>query len=63
MLTNSPVTITLGFLPSILHLVVIVRGSLYGGTGKHAWDVSLAEALSPASLQVYTSIILDMAGD
>ncbi len=51
------VTITLGFIGSILHLIFVVRGSLHGGTGKHEWDISVAQVLSPASLQV--SVLLD----
>jgi hypothetical protein len=46
------VTITAGFMFAIVHFVVVIRGSLYGGTGKHQYELGLDKLLSKPALEV-----------
>ncbi|KAF2498145.1 hypothetical protein BU16DRAFT_558220 [Lophium mytilinum] len=52
-------TITLGFMCSIVYFVAMIWGSVYGATGRHAWDVKLATELNVATLhQDYITTIM-----
>lgn len=51
-LTSFLVTISLGFVMAIVHLVVVTRGSLYGGTGKHQWEISVDKLINEPALLV-----------
>jgi hypothetical protein len=48
----TAVTITLGFMLAIVHLVFVTRGALYGGCGKHQWEIGLDRLISTPALEV-----------
>ncbi|KAF2023420.1 hypothetical protein EK21DRAFT_94936 [Setomelanomma holmii] len=53
------ITITAGYIFAIVHLVVTTRGCLYGGTGKHQYEIGLNILLSKQGLQQsYVTVIV-----
>jgi hypothetical protein len=46
------VTLSLGFMMAIVHLVFVTRGVLFGGCGKHQWEIHMDTMISDPALQV-----------
>ncbi|KAH5332002.1 hypothetical protein HBI12_053450 [Parastagonospora nodorum] len=53
------VTISVGFACAMVHLAVVTRGALYGGCGKHQYEIHLNRLISSSALQQsYVTVIM-----